>query len=379
MRKLEAFDPAKKTMPDKYSSVTVDEVKQIFTHLVPDGDARYSLLRLLLSSTDLANSIAPLAWGVTQYSNGFRLNVGQVEAVVFLDASLHVNLIGEVGMPPFAGDTFRVVQYATVPYTTCRFHGSIETFEKLRSELQSSHFEFIRRAVATGAGFPRRGTPFRRFHCHSLIDYAKQETDQFDGGLDQRVSSMEADKLLDANSPRAREGYDIDRVNNWYRFAPRAIELLISEADRFQLKSFVHCSAKDLSAKTNEHSDWARRPGFGVECAWKQSVGYVKKWTSDSLTHFSQPRVLPPQNRTRLALSLCERPITSSARKLVSGSWNLAFGIRHLSFSPCAHSAPPPTPSTTPSRKQSPARTPASTASLTPPKKPRQKTRRRRG
>ena len=199
-------------MPDKYSSVTVDEVKQIFTHLVPDGDARYSLLRLLLSSTDLANSIAPLAWGVTQYSNGFRLNVGQVEAVVFLDASLHVNLIGEVGMPPFAGDTFRVVQYATVPYTTCRFHGSIETFEKLRSELQSSHFEFIRRAAATGAGFPRRGTPFRRFHCHSLIDYAKQETDQFDGGLDQRVSSMEADKLLDANSPRAREGYDIDRV-----------------------------------------------------------------------------------------------------------------------------------------------------------------------
>ncbi|MGB4118375.1 MAG: hypothetical protein WBK51_17680 [Polaromonas sp.] len=47
------------------------------------------------------------------------------------------------------------------------------------------------------------------------------------------------------------------------------------------------------------------RPGFGVEGARLLWLIQLKKWPSDSLTHFSTPRVISPQNRTRMAQSLC--------------------------------------------------------------------------
>jgi hypothetical protein len=43
---------------------------------------------------------------------------------------------------------------------------------------------------------------------------------------------------------------------------------------------------------------WVRGPGFRVKCAWWPSFARHKKCPSESLTHFSQSRVLSPENRS---------------------------------------------------------------------------------
>jgi hypothetical protein len=76
------------------------EAEEVMLDLLPNLTERRFVLKQLLASADLAHSLAPNAWGVTLFGNGFRLNVGQVEALWFFDGTLRVNFVGFRRQPP---------------------------------------------------------------------------------------------------------------------------------------------------------------------------------------------------------------------------------------------------------------------------------------
>lgn len=149
------------------------EAEKIIVELLPNTSDRTIVLKQLLSSADTANSIAPNAWAVTLFSNGFRLNVGQVETLVFIDGKLKANLVGSAGVAPFIGPAFVSADYGSLPQPLCAFHGTVNEYGVLEQSLRSSHDQFIRLAASTSSGRPRKGTPFRSSHCEELIQYAR--------------------------------------------------------------------------------------------------------------------------------------------------------------------------------------------------------------
>jgi hypothetical protein len=158
------------TIAEKIELVDAEEV---MLDLLPNQTERRLVLKQLLASADLANSLAPNAWGVTLFGNGFRLNVGQVEALVFIHGTLRVNLVGSAGDRPFVGAAFVSAGYRSLPQPLCTFVGSVRQYAVLAHSIRSSHEQFVQLAAITSSGEPRKGTPFRSSHCEGLIQYAR--------------------------------------------------------------------------------------------------------------------------------------------------------------------------------------------------------------
>jgi hypothetical protein len=154
-----------------------DEIAQaqaIIVDLLPDPAERRLVLWWLVASVDAAASIAPGAWTVTLFSNGFRLNVGVVETVVFVDDVLRVNLVGSVGVEPFLGPAFVAAGNKSLPQPQCAFVGSVGQFATVHESLQAAHVQFLNLAARARSGAPGRGTPFRGSHCEGLVTYARK-------------------------------------------------------------------------------------------------------------------------------------------------------------------------------------------------------------
>lgn len=151
----------------------VVKAKSVMARVLPETMLHECVLQQLRMSADAAAGMAPGAWAVTLFGDGFRLNVGQVEVLVLAGGWLHVNLMGSANEVPFVGPDFVVVNYQSVPQPTCAFRGRVEEFSEIQATIQTAHLEFVRRAAVTRSGRPRRGTPFRRSHCEGLITYAR--------------------------------------------------------------------------------------------------------------------------------------------------------------------------------------------------------------
>jgi hypothetical protein len=158
--------------------------EQVLVARIPQPDLRREVLAYLTRSIAVANGIAPQAWAVTLFSDGFRLNVGQVEAVVLSRMWFRVNLVGALGTPPFSGDSFFLAQYRSLPQPLCAFVGAVRDFVSLSADLEPAHHGFLSLAARAPSGAPRKGTPFRRSHHAGLVEYARSES--------QRNSSLNA-------------------------------------------------------------------------------------------------------------------------------------------------------------------------------------------
>lgn len=223
---------------------TVDAMA-VVVEMLPAPAERKWLLSRLLDSADFADSIAPNAWGVTLFRNGFRLNVGQVEALVFIDGKIRVNFVGRNGIGTFAGESFADADYRTLPQPLCTFAGMIAAAAALPPSVWSSHAQFIKFAATTRTGQPRRGTPFRRSHCEALIHYARGATaDAAPPPPSQALQRIEASsqvEYFDIETQKAREGYDVDRhILAWGRNARlatrrKAMDGYTCQACRFKL------------------------------------------------------------------------------------------------------------------------------------------------
>jgi hypothetical protein len=173
---------------ESYLEGLVDEAEAVMTAVIPDEEERQFVLRRLLDSADIAESIAPQAWGVTLFSNGFRLNVGQVEVLVFVNDWLRVNFSAKLGVLPFIGHCFKSARYRSMPEPKCAFVGTIHQYANIENVTRDAHNLFVRRAASTRSGKPRAGTPFRKSHHEGLIEFARR-TLQFPDSEANKISS----------------------------------------------------------------------------------------------------------------------------------------------------------------------------------------------
>jgi hypothetical protein len=150
----------------------IAEARAVIVGAVPYANARKTVLQQLIDSSEYAQRVAPSAWGATLFSDGFRLNVGQVEVLVLSGEGIRLNLVGEVGEAPFIGPLFVEAQYQSVPEISCAFVGTPDEFVVCRDSLKEAHLRFVERAATTQSGRPRIGTRFRDSHSEALIAFA---------------------------------------------------------------------------------------------------------------------------------------------------------------------------------------------------------------
>lgn len=128
------------------------------------------VLTQLSESIDQAKSVAPRAWAVTLFPDGFRLNVGQVEVLTaFHD---EVRLLVQGANQSIDRKFLRKSPYK-VSGDNYIFGGSTEQFRRYRHTLLAAHYDFIHAAGTTKSGNPRAGTPHRASHSSGLADLAK--------------------------------------------------------------------------------------------------------------------------------------------------------------------------------------------------------------
>ena len=158
---------------DERSEIEVAE--QVLVEQCPNPQDRRLLLERFLASVDAANGFAPNAWCATLFSNGFRLNVGQVEALVFLDGQLRANLVGLAATAPYIGANFQQASYRSLPQPLCAFVGSLRQYASVAAGIAEAHTAFVQLAAHSASGRPRRGSPYSRSHSEGLIQYARAE------------------------------------------------------------------------------------------------------------------------------------------------------------------------------------------------------------
>lgn len=151
----------------------IAEAQTVFVNNMPNRNECSIVLQQLVRSAEVANAIAPSAWSVTLLRNGFRLNVGQVEVLVFRAGIARVNIAGDVGTSPFSGEGFFEANYHSLSKSHCAFEGDALQLERVLSSIQPAHDQFIQLAAMTVTGKTRKGTPFRRSHSEGLMLYAR--------------------------------------------------------------------------------------------------------------------------------------------------------------------------------------------------------------
>jgi hypothetical protein len=161
----------------------LDQARKVMVNECPNPEDRARVLDRLVTSSEYANGLAPNSWAVSLFSNGFRLNVGPVEAVVFVDGELRVNFAGTSGVAPFVGPSITKAAYKSLPQPLCSFLGTIQEYATRAEALEPAHRRFIELAATTSSGVPWKGTPYRRSHCEGLIQYARLQIEWGDADL----------------------------------------------------------------------------------------------------------------------------------------------------------------------------------------------------
>lgn len=194
----------------------LDAARTMFDAQIPNRANRGRLIRLLLSSIQHARVVAPNAWGISLFRNGFRLNVGRPEVMFMFDGTLHVNFAARSGKSPFRGASFFEAGYA-LDIEQCSFSGAVADYPYTNAVLAKAHAAFIQRAGTTKSGRPVAGSPHRKSHEPGLVEYVET----FTTGLDTDMpESPEADAGAAAQS--FSEGTPAERTSIAYERNPRA-------------------------------------------------------------------------------------------------------------------------------------------------------------
>lgn len=152
------------------------EPRGVIEAALPDPTQRDIALRQLISSCRAIATIAPSAWAVTLLTDGFRLNVGDVEALTLQRETLHVCLAADASDPLLQGLPVLPGIYRRVGRTHCYYEGQPSDFEAAKSLLEPLHLEYLRAASMTPTGKLRVVTRFGKFHSPELLSYAARVT-----------------------------------------------------------------------------------------------------------------------------------------------------------------------------------------------------------
>lgn len=186
-------DEGDNPVPDGHPQTLAEEAalaKQVFESEFPNTLERRTVVELLLSSIKTANSVAPNAWAVTLFRNGFRLNVGQVEVLIVGHEYVGLNCVGSP-TAPVSNIESRAMEYRSMPQPQCRYECKAPDLHRLSDSVLSAHRQFVELAARSPSGKPRAGTSFRKSHCEGLVKYATDFVNT-DGSVLEHTRSMPA-------------------------------------------------------------------------------------------------------------------------------------------------------------------------------------------
>jgi hypothetical protein len=150
------------------SAASAQEVMEL---ACPDAGARRFLMKQLLKSAALAEAAGPRSWAVTLFPDGFRLNVGQVEAFVYLNRVVRFFMLGNLSARAYTVGEVIPCSFRSMPQPQTAFYGSPKELERIRSALAPAHKVFLQTAAVTSKGKPRK-CPYARYHSPGLYNYA---------------------------------------------------------------------------------------------------------------------------------------------------------------------------------------------------------------
>jgi hypothetical protein len=143
---------------------------KIMKEIFPSQQDYDLVLNQLSDSIQKGKSVAPKAWAVTLFPDGFRLNVGQVEVLTAFQDEIRLLVQG-------ADRSIDTKLLKQSPYKVSGdnyiFSGRMEQFRRYRRALISPHHDFVIAAGTTQTGKPRAGTPHRASHSSGLADLAE--------------------------------------------------------------------------------------------------------------------------------------------------------------------------------------------------------------
>ena len=145
--------------------------ESVMRQACPDTRARRFLMTRLLESIALAERVGPRSWAVTLFDHGFRLNVGQTEAFVYLNRVARFFMLGSVPAQAHTVGDIIPCSFRSLPQPQFAFYGSAQELERMHSHLAPAHAAFVQTAAVTSKGKPRR-CPYSRYHSAGLYDYA---------------------------------------------------------------------------------------------------------------------------------------------------------------------------------------------------------------
>lgn len=163
----DAADPSQEAEEEELSAVDVLQEQ------CPEESQRHFLAAQLIRSVDLADSVATRSWAVTLFPNGFRLNVGAVEALTFIDGEIRVLISGEFSRGRMLDGEVSECPYKNAPQPAYAFQSSLLRYRQIADDLHEAHAAYIRGAAVSTLGRPRRSA-FARHHSRELVDYARK-------------------------------------------------------------------------------------------------------------------------------------------------------------------------------------------------------------
>lgn len=151
------------------------DARSVIEVALPNPLERRAVLRQLLASSQLAETIAPGAWAVTLKSGGFRLNVGKVEVLTFWDDSLRLLIATDYDNPSLRDIETHEAAYKSIKEPHFVFDGTVRDYLRIKDVLEPLHAAYIRAAATTSTGKARTGSLHSGSHSPELIEYAKRQ------------------------------------------------------------------------------------------------------------------------------------------------------------------------------------------------------------
>jgi len=180
MRKNVVRPPLKeRTSPsDAKAAPTLDResrpvAQAVMERACPDGTARRFLMQQVLESIAIAEKLAPNSWAVTLFEDGFRLNVGQVEAFTYRRGLVYFFMCGTISARAHTVGEIIPSSFRSMPQPQSVFIGGAKELQRVHAALAAAHKTFVQTAAVTTKGKPRRSS-YARFHSPGLYQYAIQ-------------------------------------------------------------------------------------------------------------------------------------------------------------------------------------------------------------
>jgi hypothetical protein len=186
-------------------SAGAEQAARIMEATCPSMDDRKSVLAQLLRSAGIAGAISPDCWAVTLLRNGFRLNVGSVEALNFLGGRMEMFFCGPVPERVDGHGEIRDCPMRSAPSGSFSFRGTPAAFDAVEHLLASGHASYVSNSAVGQSGKPLR-TRFARFHSHALMEYASSFVGQ--PAPDRLLPARQSESLV------AGSGSSLDRLQD---------------------------------------------------------------------------------------------------------------------------------------------------------------------